>query len=104
MMLQLFLAFTNDSSDPSWLAGISLKENFYWDQYTNLSSARQQAADFSGFEKNTSFEPCFFAKNFFNKKFYLNVQAGMNISYDHTMFWPTQYFFTRIGLGLRLGV
>lgn len=104
IMAQVYLAFTNDTADPSWMAGISLKENFYWDQYVSLSSTKKQMNDFSGFEQNTSFEPCLFAKNFFGKKFYLNVQAGMNISYDRTMFWPTQYFFTRVGLGLKLGV
>jgi len=103
LMLQIFIALTDDSSDPTWMAGISLKENFYWDQYTSLSDTRKQSADFAGLEKNTAFEPCLFVKNFFSKKFYLSVQAGMNISYDHSMFWPTQYLFTRLGLGLKLG-
>lgn len=102
IMVQVFLAFTNNSLDPSWIAGISLKENFYWDQYASLNYTAQQTKDFAGLEKNMSFEPCLFTKNFFTKKFFMNIQAGMNISYDRSMFWPTQYLFTRIGLGLKI--
>lgn len=102
LMLQLYIAVTDNSSDPNWLTGISIKENFYWDQYASLKYTTRENENFSGMEKNMSFEPCFFAKRFFAKKFYFNLQAGMNISYDHSMFWPTQYVFTRIGLGLKL--
>ena len=102
LMLQVYIAFTDDSSSPSWCTGISLKENFYWDQYASLKYTTQENENFSGLQRNTSFEPCIFTKNFFTRKFYLNLQAGMNISYDHSMFWPTQYVFTRIGLGLKI--
>jgi hypothetical protein len=102
IMIQAFLAFTDDSDDPHWVTGISLKENFYWDQYTSLRYTTEQNKDFAGMERNMSFEPCIFTRNFFNKCFYLNLQAGMNISYDRSMFWPMQYVFARIGLGLKL--
>jgi|GEM_PF-2489262 len=103
LMVQVYIAITDEPLKPNWMAGISLKENFYWDQYTSLKYTKQQHADFSGLEKNMSFEPCVFVKNSFAGKFYVHVQAGMNISCDRTMFWLTQYVFTRIGLGMRLG-
>jgi len=102
LMAQVFFTLTDESSDPTWLAGISLKGNFYWDQYMSLRYTTRENEDFSGMEKNMSFEPCIFAKNFFTQKFYMSVQAGMNICYDRSMFWPGQYVFTRIGVGLKL--
>lgn len=102
LMLQAFLAFTDDSSHPSWLAGISLKQSFYWDQYASLKYTTRELADFRGAEKNMAFEPCVFVKVFFNEKIYLNGQSGMNISYDRSMFWPGQYIFVRIGVGLKI--
>ncbi|WP_317899407.1 hypothetical protein [Aurantibacillus circumpalustris] len=102
LMIQSFIAITDDATDPGWYAGISLKGNYYWDQYTTLRNSTQQANDFNGLEKNMSFEPCLFVRDFFTNRFYLNMQAGMNISYDHTMFWPTQYLFFRLGIGIKL--
>jgi len=102
LMLQVYVALTDNSSDPQWLTGISLKENFYWDQYASLRYTTRENENFSGMEKNMSFEPCVFVKRFFTKKFYFNAQAGLNVSYDHSMFWPAQYLFTRVGLGLKL--
>jgi hypothetical protein len=102
LMVQPFLAFTNDASHPKWFAGISIKGNYFWDQYTSLKYSTEQAQHFSGLKMNTSLEPCLFTRNFFSENFYLNAQAGMNISYDESMFWPTQYLFLRLGIGLRL--
>lgn len=102
LMAQVFFALTDNPDEPKWLAGISLKGNYYWDQYASLSYTTRQQKDFSGLQQNTSFEPCLFTKNFFTRRFYLNAQAGMNISYDQSMFWPLQYVFLRVGLGLKL--
>ena len=102
LMVQGFIAFTDDASAPSWYAGVSLKGNYYWDQYTSLRYSTKQSSDFNGLQKNMSLEPCLFVRDFFSQRFYLNLQAGMNISYDHTMFWPTQYLFFRVGIGVQL--
>jgi hypothetical protein len=102
VMIQAFLAFTDDSTDPTWLAGVSFKENYFWDQYVSISYETRHATDNSGLQRNTSFEPCIFVKNFFTKKFYLNAQAGVNISYANSTFLPARYVFTRIGIGMKL--
>ena len=101
IMVQAFMAVTDDSDKPSWFAGVSLKGNYYWDQYTSLRYSTSQNNDFNGLQKNMSFEPCLFVRDFFSRRFYLNLQAGMNISYDRTMFWPTQYLFFRVGIGVQ---
>jgi hypothetical protein len=101
LMVQAFFALTDDSSNPQWCAGISLKGNFYWDQYVSLKKTSQLNQDFKGMEQNSSFEPCFFVRDFFSQRFYIDLQAGMNIAYDHSMFWPTQYLYSRIGIGIK---
>jgi hypothetical protein len=102
VMVQAFLAFTDDSTDPTWFTGISLKENYFWDQYVSINDETHQVMDNRGLQRNTSFEPCIFTRNFFTRKFYLNAQAGMNISYSNNAFLPARYMFTRIGIGMKL--
>lgn len=101
-MVQVFFALTDDSSNPGWVSGLSFKGSLFWDQYASLRYSHKDGDGFSGLEKNSSFEPCVFTRIFFNTHFSLNLQAGMNISYDHSMFWPSQYVFLRFGLGLKL--
>lgn len=101
--LQPFIAFTDNSADPSWFAGFSIKANYFMDQFTSLTYSYEEAPGFVGPKTNLSLEPCFFTRNSFSKMFYIKGQAGLNISYDDSMFWPTQYVFVRVGLGISLG-
>lgn len=100
--LQAYLAFSNNPEDPEWFTGLSLKQSIFSDN-SNLtySYPGENKETINGTMINSNFEPCVFFKYYTLKKFQINTQAGMNISYDRSMFWPTQYFFLRIGLGFR---
>ena len=101
--LQAYIAFSDNIKNPNWFAGFSLKSNFYNDNLTAITDFGKARFDLNqGSMSNSTIEPCLFTKNYFNKHFYFNTQAGMNISYDLSMFWPTQYVFVRVGLGLKL--
>jgi hypothetical protein len=103
LALQAYIAFSDNIKKPNWLAGFSLKSSFYNDNLTAQRDFGKARFDLSqGPMSNSTIEPCIFTKNYFNKYFYFNTQVGMNISYDISMFWPTQYVFVRMGLGLKL--
>ena len=103
LTLQSFIALTDNPDAPGWFLGLSLKESLYMDNYASLTNYGKERINVRNVdETNTSFEPCIFTKHFFSKRFCLTTQVGMNISYDESMFWPTQYVFLRIGAGIRL--
>ena len=101
--LQGFIAVSDNIKYPEWLIGFSVKSNFYRDNLSAITDYGQQRFNLhDGPMSNSTIEPCFFTKNYFGKHLCLNAQVGMNISYDISMFWPTQYMFMRIGLGFRI--
>lgn len=99
--VQAYIAFSNNPSEPKWFAGLSFKESLFKDRAEIKYSYADDKA-IIGSVSNSNFEPCIFYKYYPTRLLNINAQAGLNISYDRTMFWPTQYVFLRIGLGVRL--
>lgn len=103
-VIQPYILFTNNTSKPKYVVGLSLKKNFYFDNLKSISDfGKNITQSKSETLLNTNLEPCIFYRKSFWKVFYLNVQCGtILMASDKTLVKPTQTTFGRIGIGLKL--
>ncbi len=103
-VIQTYVLFTNNTSKPKYVVGLSIKQNFYFDNLKSISDfGKNLTQSKSETLLNKNLEPCLFYRKSFWKVFYLNVQCGtILMASDKTLVKPTQSTFGRIGIGLKL--